>query len=135
MKIELKFNQAAWAVRAFLSGCLLAVLVTACSSWRATTYKSVGTVVITADAAMKSWAMYVASGEATEDQERVVRSAYSKYQRAMMVVLDVGKTSTTLTNTAALDLVIASATSAQADLIKAVKAFVPPTLQPKPSRP
>jgi hypothetical protein len=81
---------------------------------------------------MKAWASYVAAGKAKPEQETKVRAAYSKYQLAMLSVIDAGKVATTSGNQTALQTVVAAAAAAQADLVALVKSFLPPELQPKP---
>lgn len=117
--------------RTSILAAFLILFLGACASWKSTSYKSTGTVVITADAAMQSWASYVAGGHATPAQEAAVRDAYGKYQKSMLAVIDAGKSASTSTNTSGLSLVVGAAAAAQADLVGAIRAFLPSTLQPK----
>lgn len=98
-------------------------LVSCSSSWRSTSYKTAGTTIITADTAMKAWAIYVANGKANPEQEQKVREAYDKYRASMSVVVDVGKASTTSTNLAMLDVVVITANIAQSNLVAVIAAF------------
>lgn len=81
---------------------------------------------------MKAWARYVASGAAKPEQEAKVRAAYETYQKAALTVIDAGKVATTSGDQSALQIVVASAAAAQADLVTLVTSFLPANLQPKP---
>jgi uncharacterized protein YceK len=109
----------------FWSIATVSVSLSGCSSWRSTSYKTTGTVVITADTAMKAWAMHVAKGLAKPEQEITVRAAYGKYQAAMLAVIDAGKAATAADDQSALQRVVAAAAAAQADLAGIIQAFVP----------
>jgi hypothetical protein len=107
----------------FLCALLISTPLVSCSSWKATTYKSVGSTVITADSAMRVWAVYVAAGKATADREAQVRLAYNRYRTAMNAVIDAGKIATTANNTAAFDVAIDVASSAQSNLVAIIRLF------------
>lgn len=109
----------------FWSLATVSVAVTGCANWKQTTYKTAGTVTITADTAMKAWAEYVVAGLAKPDQEAKVRDAYGKYQASMMAVLDAGKAATASGNQTALQNWFAAAAAAQANLVNVVNAFMP----------
>jgi len=64
------------AVAAMLSSC-------ACTTWQDSAGKSLASASVSVDAAMKGWAVWVANGHATLEQEAKVRDAYGKYQAAM----------------------------------------------------
>lgn len=66
-----------------MAGLALALLVTGCATFQANAGKTLSSVAITVDAAMKGWAAYVVAGGATPDQETQVRAAYHKYQLSM----------------------------------------------------
>lgn len=108
-----------------LMGCLLVsgVCVVGCASWKSNTYKTVGTTVITADTAMKAWAVYVAAGKATPAKEEQVRAAYDRYRASMNAVIDVGKAATTSPDLATFDVVIFAASAAQSNLVAIISAF------------
>jgi hypothetical protein len=109
-----------------LSGVLCggaSLVMSGCSSWQSTTHKSVGTVAISGDAAMKAWAAYVHSGKATAEGEAKVKRAYERYQASMNAIIDVGKSATTSTNKATIEIIAASAVAAQENLIKTIEAF------------
>ena len=99
------------------------VITSSCTSWKSTTHQTVGTVAITGDAAMQAWAAYVHSGQATQEQERNVRAAYERYQASMNAIIDVGKSATTSTNRAAIEIIAASAVAAQSNLVQLINAF------------
>lgn len=110
--------------------CLLTVValaLAACSTWKSTTYKAVGTTVITADTAMQAWGRYVATGRATDSQQDHVRAAYGKYQAAMLAVIDAGAAATLTEgdSTSALQRVVSAAAAAQAHLAQIINAFLP----------
>lgn len=113
---------------ALSGGAVVATSCGGCSSWRSATHKTVGTVVITSDAAMKTWAAYVHAGKATTNQEAQVKAAYEKYQAAMNTVIDAAKSATTSTNKAAMDVVINLATVAQGNLVNLITTL---TAKPK----
>lgn len=109
----------------FWSLATVSVGLTGCGTWQQTTYKTAGTITITADTAMKAWAEYVVAGHAKPDQEVKVRDAYAKYQAAMLTVLDVGKAATANGSTNGLQQWFQAATAAQAHLVDVVNAFLP----------
>lgn len=99
------------------------VITSSCTSWQTTTQKTVGTVAISGDAAMKSWAAYVHSGLATAEQERKVRGAYERYQASMNAIIDVGKSATTSTNRPLIERIALTAVAAQSNLLQTIHAF------------
>lgn len=102
-------------------------LLCGCASWKSATHKTTGTVVVTADTAMKGWAAYVATGKATPAQEATVRDCYGKYQAAMNALIDVAASATAGGNRPALELITATAAAALADLLNVISQFVPQT--------
>jgi len=60
------------------------VLITGCAN----VGKSLATTAVTVDSAMQGWATYVALGNATEEQEAQVKTAYAKYQASMRIARD-----------------------------------------------
>lgn len=101
------------------------ISLTGCSGWKSGTYKTAGTVVITADVAMQAWAAHVVTGGATPEQEAKVRAAYHQYQTAMLAVLDAGRLATSSNDMSALNRWFAAAQAAQAHLGRVVNAFLP----------
>lgn len=63
----------------------VAVLATACASMQTTAGRTLSSVALTADATMQGWAMWVAEGQATAQQQEQVKAAYVKYQASMKV--------------------------------------------------
>lgn len=114
---------------------LLVMFVTGCANWKQAAYKGTGTVVITADAAMKAWASYVAAGQSKPEQEVKVKAAYEKYQRAALTLIAAGKAATANGNRAPFDIAVAASSAAQADLVALVQSFLPSKLQPRPTPP
>jgi len=107
----------------FLALIVTPIVSVSCSSWKSTTHKTVGTVAISGDAAMKTWAAYVHSGKATAEQEAKVKLAYERYQASMNAVIDVGKSATTSTNKVAIEIIASTAVAAQENLVKTIEAF------------
>lgn len=115
-----------WLLTSWLLAGSLTIVASGCSgcaSWKSTTYKTSGSVVITADAAMQGWALYVKSGQATQIQELAVRRAYDKYQAAMLMVIDAGKIATTSGNKSQLEIGVAAAAAALVDLVNLINSF------------
>lgn len=67
---------AAIALTAFLLGC---------ASTQNTAGKLLASSAVTVDGAMRGWAAWVAQGQATDDQQAKVRTAYAQYQSSMAV--------------------------------------------------
>jgi hypothetical protein len=121
--------------RTWIVLCFVLALLTGCANWKQAAYKGTGTVVITADAAMKAWASYVAAGQAKAEQEVKVKAAYEKYQRAALTLIAAGKSATANGNRAPFDIAVAASSAAQSDLVALVQSFLPSKLQPRPTPP
>jgi hypothetical protein len=110
-----------------LCGLLLAatpgIIAVGCGGWRQSAHKTVGTVVISGEAAMQSWAAYVHTGQAKTNQEAQVKFAYERYQASMNAVIDVGKSATTTTNKTALGIAVRAATDAEVSLVNLIETF------------
>lgn len=65
-----------------------AVLSFACASVQSSAYKSLGTVVITVDGAMKAYGDLVKAGQVPADKQRKVAAVYEQYQAAVKKVAD-----------------------------------------------
>lgn len=102
---------------------IIATSAVSCSNWKSVSYKTAGTTVITADMAMKVWAVYVTSGRANSEQENRVRLAYDSYRATMNALIDIGKISTTASDTSAFDIVIFAANAAQSNLVSIINAY------------
>ena len=63
----------------------VAISLVACASFKDTAGRSLASVAITADSAMKGWAQWVALGKATDGQQATVKDAYGKYQASMAI--------------------------------------------------
>jgi hypothetical protein len=67
-----------------LLACLLGF---GCASVQTTAGKLLASTATTVDGAMQGWAIWVAQGHATAQQEAQVRSAYGQYQASMSIAL------------------------------------------------
>lgn len=67
---------------------LVAILATGCATYLENTGKTLASVAITVDGAMKGWASWVKTGHATQANEDSVKAAYEKYQLAMQTAED-----------------------------------------------
>lgn len=121
--------------RTWIVLCFVLALLTGCANWKQAAYKGTGTVVITADAAMKAWAGYVASGQSKPEQEAKVKAAYEKYQKAALTLIAAGKSATANGNRTAFDIAVTASSAAQNDLVALVQSLLPPKLQPRPTPP
>lgn len=73
----------------FLSAASLSL--TACNTTpQQSTYRAVGTTVVSVDTAMKLWGDYVAVNHPSTAVEQQVKAAYTKYQRSMAAACDLG---------------------------------------------
>lgn len=52
-------------------------------------YRTLGTVVVSVDGAMKAWGSYVETGQATVADEAAVKKAFDKYRNAMRVARNI----------------------------------------------
>ena len=70
-----------------LAVAFLAVMV-GCATFQSNAGKLLASSALTVDAGMKSWAVWVAKGQATPAQEAQVKAAYQKYQVAIAIAND-----------------------------------------------
>lgn len=61
------------------------VFLMGCANLERNTFRTLGAVAITADAAMTSWGDWVRSGNATQGDETTVRKLYGQYQTSMRI--------------------------------------------------
>jgi len=120
---------------------MLAVMVVAlcgCASMEILSYRTIGTVTISVEAARSTWNQYVKDGHATPDQMIQAQDVYTKYQSAMLVLSDIvtaAKAVNPSTDSgqatpvwqAAIDAVSASA----ADFVALIGQFTQPTATPQ----
>lgn len=80
---------------------LLAGCVEGCKSGSVNqiAYQSTGTTIVSVDQAMKLWGAYVAAKHPPVEQEIQVKTAFQKYQAAMLIVCDAGATYSSATST------------------------------------
>lgn len=95
-------------------------------------YQATGTTVVAVDAAMQEWGAYVAANHPPASEEAAVKSAYEKYQAAMVTVCDAGAVFAMQTNTiygtrstaqVALDRAVANASQELTDLERLITSF------------
>lgn len=103
---------------------LVAFLATGCATYLENTGKTLASVAITVDGAMKGWASWVKSGHATQGDEDKVKAAYEKYQLAMQTAEDaylgVAKLDSTDTENA-LSVALAALDGSKGDLLTIVQ--------------
>lgn len=66
----------------FVLSCSL-LLLSGCAGWQQDGGKTLATVAVTVDSAMKGWATYCATHDVPQEEHGAVRSAYERYQIAM----------------------------------------------------
>jgi len=64
---------------------LVLLLFSGCATTETNSYKIIGSIAVTVDAAMNGWGDYVRAGKASAEDELVVKGAYQQYQEAMRV--------------------------------------------------
>jgi len=94
-----------------------------CSSVERTAYQAVGATQVSVDVAMAVWNDYVKAGKASVTQEMQVKKAYEQYQLAAFIVIDTAKATNSKTNSAALNQVLASASTSLANLVTLIRSF------------
>lgn len=102
------------------------VPLTGCKSPNKTAYRTVGTVQISADAAMTAWGAYVKQFRPGVAAETKVKAAYEKYQSTMIVVAISGKALAEADNKDSrhkLDIALAAAASALSDLTQLIQSL------------
>ncbi|HEX3626702.1 MAG TPA: hypothetical protein VH280_14915 [Verrucomicrobiae bacterium] len=85
------------------------------------TYAAVGTTIVSVDAAMNLWGVYVANNHPSTNIELTVEAAYQKYQSSMAITCDAGEAyaatgGTNATAVAALNQAIANQSQELTDL-------------------
>lgn len=104
----------------------MALVQTGCKSVNKSAFKTVKTVDITADVAMKAWGVYVRDRHPGVVAELRVESAYNQYLNTVIVVADAGAALAKSDNQdtrAKLDIALAAAAAALGDLTNLVSAF------------
>lgn len=111
-----------------LSWCILLapMALVGCKTANQSAFKTVKTVDITADVAMKAWAEYVRLKHPGVEVERRVESAYNKYIATMLVVADAGAALAKADNQdtrTKMDIALAAAAAALGDVTSLVQLF------------
>ncbi len=89
-----------------------------------TTFKAAAVVATTVDGAMNGWGEYVRAGRATPAQEAIVRDAYEKYQKSMLVVEAIVKEPAS--QQGQLEVAIGAVSASKNAIIDVINAFIPP---------
>ena len=109
----------------------LAFSVSACSNPEQSAYRALGTIGVTATAAHVAWKAYAATGKADADEIAQETKLWNRYCVAYALACDAGKTATESHDLGALQIAMQAAANCEADLIAAVKLFLPPDLAAK----
>lgn len=72
-------------MRNAIAAIALMALLIGCATTQDNAGKLLASSAVTVDGAMKGWAAWVAQGQATDDQQAKVRTAYAQYQASMSV--------------------------------------------------
>jgi len=101
-------------------------LCAGCSSLTTATIKSEGVIVTTVDVGMKTWANYVNSGKATQQQVDTVKSAYNTYYNAQLVAEGALEKmiSTGSTNNVDINTADASVATAENSLLTIINSYI-----------
>lgn len=97
------------ALTGIVAGCALF------GSWQDTAGKTLASISLTTDAAMKGWAKWVVDGHATSGDEAKVKAGYEKYQTALRIAKSAYSEAVTVNNKQVWDnaLPLLSATSSE----------------------
>lgn len=114
-----------------LTWCLILVpLATAplvgCKTSNRSSYRVVGTVQVSADAAMSAWGSYVRQFPVSIESEQAVKTAFERYRSTMLVVATAGKAlaeADTQDSRQKLDIAMAAAASALGNLTSLIQSF------------
>jgi hypothetical protein len=127
MKIVNKLLTAAGILSIAMCMVIGAMTLTGCNGTvNSNTYKTVATTQVTVSAAMAGWNVYDGTGKATIAQEQAVKSAYQKYQAAIVAVCDAGallSAGSTASAQDALNLAVANANQSITDLVNVIQSF------------
>lgn len=102
------------------------IAVTGCKSVNQTAFRTVQSVDITADVAMRAWGVYVREGHPGVEAERRVESAFNAYLATAMFVADAGVALSKADNQSTrvqLDIALAAAAAALGNLTNLIAAF------------
>jgi hypothetical protein len=102
---------------------LLVLMSAGCRTWQDAAGKSLASASVSVDAAMKGWALWVASGHATPQQEDAVRDALKKYQSAMLVAEDVYAAAIKSKDKNLMQTALAVVAQSRYDFVSLVKTF------------
>lgn len=97
-----------------------------CKSANQSAYRVVGTVQVSADAAMSAWGDYVRTRAVPIEDEQKVKSAYDKYRQSMIIVATAGKAMSeadTQDSRQKLDIALAAAASTLGNLTSLIQSF------------
>lgn len=98
---------------------------TGCANPEQTAYRTLGTIGVTANTAHNVWTAYVARGGAKPEQIAMVRQLWASYCAAFSLACDAGKTASQSHDVSGLQIALNALTNCEADLISAVKQFLP----------
>ncbi len=111
---------------AFLIG---SFLLCGCATWQQSTGKSLVSVVITVDAAMKGWKVWVKEGLATPDDEARVKAAYQHYQSILDVTLQAYSAAVAIKDKQMAAQAVAALNNSSSNLVDLVRVFTQPKTQ------
>lgn len=111
-----------------ISWCVVCVplMITGCKSGNQTAYRTVQSVDITADVAMRAWGVYVRERHPGVEAEQRVEAAFNAYIAVAMVVAEAGVALSRADNQSTrsqFDIALAAAAVALGDLTNLISAF------------
>lgn len=120
-------------MKTILLACLLlcaALPQVGCKSLNKNAYRTVGTVQISAEAAMEVWKDYVKAKNPPLELKQRVKDAFVKYQAATAVAIDAARAysvSDLPSNKSRLDIAMNAASTSLSDLVTLVQVFTAKT--------
>ena len=105
---------------------ILAAVAVGCASFQTNSYRTVGVITTSVEAARQAFVAYENTGAVTQKQHDQVQAVYVKYQLAMKVAADAFVAYNLTKNQDALTVALNAAAASSADVIALVEAFLPP---------
>lgn len=102
---------------------LALAFIVGCASFQNTASKTLTSIALTVDAAMKGWATHVVKDNVPDSQQTVVKSAYAQYQASMAVAVSAYAAVANGGDKTAWDKALAALQASQGGLIQVIQSF------------
>ncbi len=110
---------------------LTTMFLSGCAGWQQDGGKTLATVAVTVDSAMKGWATYCATHDVPQDEHGAVRNSYIRYQIAMKSASEAYQAAVMLKDKSAWQQVQGALLASKDDIVTLIKTFTNKPMEAK----